>query len=123
MFICQLGMHNNVQGHRNAKVCKQTFDGSCIVAFGVVAGQAHAQAGQTLQPNHLASCTDWLMIIKANVCMEVAAQHASWPKPWPVPCKAYAKSSTAGLGSVKATPFMCWYNCLDDSFTVSQCDI
>ncbi len=29
MFICQLGMHNNVQGHRNAKVCKQTFDGSC----------------------------------------------------------------------------------------------
>ncbi len=29
MFICQLGMHNNVQGHRNAKVCKQTYDACC----------------------------------------------------------------------------------------------
>ncbi len=44
-----------------------------------VAGQAHVQEGQTLQLNHLASCIDWLMIIKANVCMEVAAQHAIWP--------------------------------------------
>ena len=31
MFICQLGMHNNVQGHRNANVCKQTYDASCMV--------------------------------------------------------------------------------------------
>ena len=29
MFICQFGMHNNVQGHRNANVCKQTHDASC----------------------------------------------------------------------------------------------
>ncbi len=29
MFICQLGMHNNVQGHRSANVCKQTYDASC----------------------------------------------------------------------------------------------
>jgi len=29
MFICQLGMHNNVQGHRNENVCKQTYDASC----------------------------------------------------------------------------------------------
>ena len=26
----QLGMHNNVQSHRIASVCKQTYDGSCI---------------------------------------------------------------------------------------------
>jgi len=25
-----LGMHNNVQGHRNENVCKQTYDASCI---------------------------------------------------------------------------------------------
>ena len=25
MFICHLGMHNNVQGHRNANVCKQKY--------------------------------------------------------------------------------------------------
>ncbi len=30
MFICQLGMHNNVQGHRNENVCKQTYDASCM---------------------------------------------------------------------------------------------
>jgi len=30
MFICQFGMHNNVHGHRNANVCKQTYDASCI---------------------------------------------------------------------------------------------
>ena len=29
MSICQLGMHNNVQGPRNATVCKQTYDASC----------------------------------------------------------------------------------------------
>ena len=50
-----------------------------MLAVGVVTGQAHVQEGQTLQPNHLANCTDWLMMIKVNVCMEVAAQHAAWP--------------------------------------------
>ena len=29
MFICQFGMHINVQGHRNANVCKQTYDACC----------------------------------------------------------------------------------------------
>ena len=29
MFICQNGMHNSVQSHRNANVCKQTYDASC----------------------------------------------------------------------------------------------
>ena len=29
MFICQFGMHNHVQGYRNANVCKQTYDASC----------------------------------------------------------------------------------------------
>jgi hypothetical protein len=29
MFICQSGMHNNVQGHRNANVCKQTYETCC----------------------------------------------------------------------------------------------
>ncbi len=33
MFICQLGMHNNVQGHRNANVCKQTYDASYTTLF------------------------------------------------------------------------------------------
>ena len=32
MFICQAGMHNKVQGHRNANVCKQTYDASCKLA-------------------------------------------------------------------------------------------
>ena len=26
---CQLGMQKNVQGHRIASVCKQTYDASC----------------------------------------------------------------------------------------------
>ena len=25
------GLHNNVQGHRIANVCKQTYDASCMV--------------------------------------------------------------------------------------------
>ncbi len=33
MFICQLGMHNNVQGHRNENVCKQTYDASCMQTY------------------------------------------------------------------------------------------
>ena len=32
MFICGFGMHNNVQGYRNAKVCKQTYDASCTAS-------------------------------------------------------------------------------------------
>ena len=28
---CQLGMQKNVQGHRIASVCKQTYDASCIL--------------------------------------------------------------------------------------------
>ena len=28
---CQLGMQRNVQGHRIASVCKQTYDASCTV--------------------------------------------------------------------------------------------
>ena len=31
MVICQFEMQNNVQGHRNAKVCKQTFHGQLYV--------------------------------------------------------------------------------------------
>ncbi len=31
MFICQFGMHNSAQGHRNANVCKQTYDACCSV--------------------------------------------------------------------------------------------
>ena len=33
MFICQSGMHNNVQGYSNANVCKQTYDASCMCCF------------------------------------------------------------------------------------------
>ena len=31
MLKCQLGMQKNVQGHRIASVCKQTYDASCIL--------------------------------------------------------------------------------------------
>ena len=31
MCMCQLGMHNNVQAHRNASVCEQTYDASCTL--------------------------------------------------------------------------------------------
>ncbi len=30
IFICQSGMHNNVPGHSDANVCKQTHDASCM---------------------------------------------------------------------------------------------
>ena len=29
----QLGMHNNVQSHRIASVCKQTYDASCMTSL------------------------------------------------------------------------------------------
>ncbi len=29
-------MHNNVQGHRNADVCKQTYDASCTLSTLVI---------------------------------------------------------------------------------------
>ena len=35
VHVSILGYTNHVQGHRNANVCKQTFDGSCKVEFTV----------------------------------------------------------------------------------------
>ena len=36
-------MHNHVQGHKNAKVCKQTFDGSCTNKTGSLHLEAAAR--------------------------------------------------------------------------------
>ena len=42
MFICQVGMHINVQGHRNANLCEQTYDAFCTYMY------SHSQQSQMM---------------------------------------------------------------------------
>ena len=71
MLMCQFGMHFNVQGHRNANVCKQTYDACCIIQLPAYSnGTASAEkvnavrnangseASQTLQTSLRTCCCD-----------------------------------------------------------------
>ena len=67
MLMCQFGMHINVQGHRNANVCKQTYDACCtVLACGVLLSKSNLQVLQDVKAAALHPYTSSIMICSSR---------------------------------------------------------